>query len=92
MQFSRKLRRVALVRADVSKESTIVLLTKVLWLLVIANLPSSPILVNLMLEALSFSETSAWPNIPEGGILHSHRRENIKSLQCYLCCGPTCVS
>jgi hypothetical protein len=80
------LRRVALVRTDVSEElsTTIIRVTRigelgtlvikvflhsVLRLLVTANVPNSPILVTLMMEALSSSETSVlsratWHNIP----------------------------
>jgi hypothetical protein len=47
-------------------------------------LSSTPILVTLLMEALSSSETSlltgATPySIPEDGILHRHRREDLKS-------------
>jgi hypothetical protein len=45
--------------------------------------PSSPILVTLMMEALLSSEISVLTratrrNISKEGIIHSHRRENLK--------------
>jgi hypothetical protein len=61
-----------------SKESC-----SVRWLLVTAKVPSSPILVTLMMKELRSSKTlvltrATWCNIPEHGILHSHCCENLK--------------
>jgi hypothetical protein len=62
--------------------------------------PSSPIFVTLMKEAPGSSETSVLTrttqrNNPEDTILHSHRRENLKSysipfISFYSFCQPRC--
>jgi hypothetical protein len=95
MSSSGILRRVALVRTDVSEEFSPSFIRVTIGelgttLAVTSNrhttsvVPRSPILVTLMKEALRSSETcvltrAIWRNISEDAILHSHRRENLKS-------------
>jgi hypothetical protein len=91
------LRRVALVRTDVSEvlSASFTRVTRIgelgTTLVTASVVPSSLILDTLMKEELSSSEPSVLTratrrNNPEDTILHSHHRENLKSYILKDCC------
>jgi hypothetical protein len=88
-------RRVALVRTDVSEELSaffirVIFLRSVRLLVRASVVPSSPILVALMKEALSSSRTSVltratWRNTPEDTILHLIKHQLFRNFN--ICSG-----
>jgi thiazole synthase ThiGH ThiG subunit len=86
MAPSGMLRRLALVRTDVSEElsASFIMVTRIGELGTLLVVTSNWRSVTMMKEALSSSETSVLTratrrNIPKDAILHSHRHEGLKS-------------
>jgi hypothetical protein len=81
------LRRVTFVRIAVPEERIASIIKETIFGelgTTLASVASAPNLVTLMMEAIISSETSVLTraterHILEGGILHSHRCENLKS-------------
>jgi hypothetical protein len=78
------LRRVAVVRTDVSEERMASIIRLLQFLVTAYAVPSSPILVTLVMEGIRSSETSVLTratrhHIADNGIRHSRRRETLKS-------------
>jgi hypothetical protein len=76
------LRSVALVRTDVSEELRASIMQR---FLVTANVPSSPILVTLLMDALNSSETSVLTrstrrNILEEAVFHYPARDRVTDM------------
>jgi hypothetical protein len=71
-------------RRNTTYSTCIVFVSSMLRRIVITDVPSSQLLVTLMIQAITFSKTSVLTgatryHIARDGIIHSHRRENLKA-------------
>jgi hypothetical protein len=86
MASSGMLRRVALVRTDVTEE----LSTLIIRVTTIGELGTTLVVTNnrhTLRRNTSVLTRDTRRNIPEDSIVHSHRRENLKSYMIIICCG-----